>query len=65
MSMNRQIQKRVQDEMDSVLEASESIFPTFDHKTSLPYLEAVIKETLRWHPAAPLSKVCLRISFVS
>jgi len=55
MAMNPEIQKLVQQEMDSVLSANRMVFPTFELKSSLPYLDAVIKETMRWHPALPLS----------
>ncbi|KAG1789670.1 hypothetical protein EV424DRAFT_1290945, partial [Suillus variegatus] len=28
--------------------------PTFEDRTSLPYIESVLHETLRWQPIAPL-----------
>jgi len=55
MAMNPRIQKLVQQEMDSVLSANGVTFPSFEHRSSLPYLDAAIKETMRWHPALPLS----------
>ncbi|KAG0708159.1 cytochrome P450 [Suillus ampliporus] len=28
--------------------------PSFEHRPSLPYIEAICREVLRWHPVAPL-----------
>lgn len=55
MATNPRVQDLVQKEMDGVLKANGVDFPTFEHRSTLPYLEAVIKETMRWHPALPLS----------
>lgn len=30
--------------------------PTFNDRDSLPYVEALVKEVMRWNPAAPLCK---------
>ncbi|KAI0271303.1 cytochrome P450 [Gloeopeniophorella convolvens] len=46
------VQKRVQAELDSVLGGKR--LPTFEDRASLPYLEATIKESLRFHPPTPL-----------
>jgi cytochrome P450 len=32
--------------------------PNFEDRASLPYVEAVLREVLRWHPAVPLSLYC-------
>lgn len=52
MVLHPEMQRKVQDELDSVVgkdgELSESHIPR------LPYLQAVIKETLRVHPPGPL-----------
>ena len=45
-------QRRAQAEIDSVL--AENAFPDFGHRKSLPYVEAVLRETMRWHSVAPL-----------
>jgi cytochrome P450 len=55
MALNPEKQKVAHAEMDAVLASTGSNFPNFTHKPSLPYLDAVIKETMRWHPALPLS----------
>jgi cytochrome P450 len=46
------VQKRVQAELDEVV--GRKRLPTFDDRASLPYLEATIKESLRFHPPTPL-----------
>lgn len=44
--------KRAQEEMQQVLGDSA---PTFSDKERLPYLFAVVKETIRWVPVTPLA----------
>lgn len=44
-------QKKAQEELKKVL--GENTFPSFSDRKNLPYLEALIKEALRWHPVAP------------
>ena len=46
------IQKRAQDELDVVVGRSRS--PTFADAPNLPYVQAMVKETLRWRAALPL-----------
>ncbi|KAH8999824.1 cytochrome P450 [Lactarius hatsudake] len=46
------VQKRVQAELDAVV--GRNRLPTFEDRASLPYLEATIKESLRFHPPTPL-----------
>ncbi|KAH9970119.1 cytochrome P450 [Lactifluus volemus] len=47
------VQKRVQAELDAVV--GRKRLPTFEDRSSLPYLEATIKESLRFHPPTPLA----------
>ncbi|KDQ62322.1 hypothetical protein JAAARDRAFT_30217 [Jaapia argillacea MUCL 33604] len=47
-----EVQKRAQAELDAVV--GNSRLPDFSDRPQLPYLEAVIKETLRWLPVAPM-----------
>ena len=56
MVLNPGIQKRAQEELDSALSASGASFPSFELRNQLPYLEAVVKETLRWHPVFPFGE---------
>ncbi|KAF9225067.1 cytochrome P450 [Gyrodon lividus] len=46
------VQEKAQQEIDAVV-GSERL-PDFTDRPSLPYVEAVLRETLRWHPVAPL-----------
>ncbi|KAF9551554.1 hypothetical protein CPC08DRAFT_755030 [Agrocybe pediades] len=45
--------RKAQRELDDVLGSSR--FPEFSDMDSLPYCTAVVKETLRWRPVAPLN----------
>ncbi|KAG1849795.1 cytochrome P450 [Suillus tomentosus] len=46
------VQKRAQAEIDSVV--GRDRLPTFEDRTSLPYVESVLRETLRWQPVIPI-----------
>ncbi|KAG2069083.1 cytochrome P450 [Suillus decipiens] len=46
------VQKRAQAEIDFVVGGDR--LPTFEDRASLPYVESVLRETLRWHPVGPL-----------
>ncbi|KAF8971478.1 cytochrome P450 [Flammula alnicola] len=48
-----EVQKRAQAEIDQVI--GKSRLPDFSDRQSLPYLEAMILETMRWHPITPLA----------
>ena len=48
--------KLAQKEMDAVLTATGSDFPNFALRPKLPYLDAVVKETMRWHLVLPLGQ---------
>ncbi|KIJ13982.1 hypothetical protein PAXINDRAFT_135428, partial [Paxillus involutus ATCC 200175] len=52
MVLHPRVQANAQQEIDSVV-GSERL-PNFADRSSLPYVEAVLRETLRWHPVAPL-----------
>ena len=54
MVLNPEVQKRAQAEIDAVVGTVR--LPDFDDRSSLPYVEAIYRETLRWHPVAPLGK---------
>jgi hypothetical protein len=47
-----EVQKRAQEELDSV--SGPNKLPTFEDRPNLPYIDAVVKESLRWHPVAPM-----------
>ncbi|PIL29129.1 cytochrome P450 [Ganoderma sinense ZZ0214-1] len=52
MSRNPDVQKKAQAELDAVVGPGR--LPEFSDLDSLAYVNAVIKETLRWHTVAPL-----------
>ncbi|KAH7920189.1 cytochrome P450 [Leucogyrophana mollusca] len=52
MVLNPQIQQRAQEEIDAIVGTDR--LPTFGDRDSLPFVEAIIRETLRWHPVLPL-----------
>ncbi|RPD62902.1 CyP450 monooxygenase [Lentinus tigrinus ALCF2SS1-6] len=51
MSLNRDVQKKAQVELDSVVGPHR--LPEYRDRASLPYVDAVLKESLRWHNVAP------------
>ena len=53
MITNPGAMKKAQEELDRVVGKGE--LPDFSHKDSLPYIDALIKELLRWSPPVPLS----------
>jgi cytochrome P450 len=48
-----EVQRRAQAEMDAVV--GRDRLPTFSDAPHLPYVRAIIREILRWHPIAPFS----------
>ncbi|KAF7317185.1 Aldolase-II domain-containing protein [Mycena chlorophos] len=57
MALYPAVQRKAQMEIDTLLGISEagSAIPTFEQKGSLPYIEAIFREVLRWRPVIPLS----------
>jgi len=53
MAMYPDVQKKAQAELDAFLGDR---LPDFDDLNSLPYVNAVIKETLRWQPVTPIGE---------
>ncbi|KAJ7215314.1 cytochrome P450 [Mycena haematopus] len=53
MMMNPSVQKRAQAEVDEFF-AAENRLPTLHDQGLFPYLDCVLKEVLRWVPAAPI-----------
>jgi cytochrome P450 len=47
-----EVQRRAQAELDAVV--GRDRLPTFSDAPHLPYIHALVKETLRWRPVAPL-----------
>jgi hypothetical protein len=51
MMLYPEVQKRAQAELDSVIGPDR--LATLDDQDNLPYITAIVKETLRWSPVAP------------
>ena len=52
MALYPEVQKKAQAEIDSVV--GQNRLPTFKDRPSLPYINAIVKESMRWHVPAPL-----------
>ncbi|KAG2359073.1 cytochrome P450 [Suillus spraguei] len=52
MMLYPDVQTRAQEEIEAVIGTDQ--LPTFEDRSSLPYVDAVLRETLRWHPVFPL-----------
>lgn len=52
MAMHPEAQKKAQEELDRVVGSDR--LPEFEDRSSLPYLSALLKEVLRWHPVTPI-----------
>ena len=53
MTVYPDAQKKAQAELDAVIGPDR--LPTFEDRDSLPYVNAVFKETTRWNPVLPLA----------
>jgi cytochrome P450 len=53
MVLNPKAMKKAQEELDRVVGKGE--LPDFSHKDNLPYIDALIKEVLRWSPPLPIA----------
>jgi len=58
MVLHPEVQAKAQADIDRVI--GKDILPDFDDRPALPYLDAVLRETLRWHPVAPLGPYTCR-----
>ncbi|KIK94268.1 hypothetical protein PAXRUDRAFT_12143 [Paxillus rubicundulus Ve08.2h10] len=53
MMLHPRVLKKAQEELDSVIGTNR--LPTFADRPSLPYLEALVTELLRWHTPGPIT----------
>ena len=51
MVRSPEVRKRAQEELDRVVGTDR--LPDFSDREKLPYISAIMKEVLRWHPPAP------------
>ncbi len=54
MLLYPEVAKKAQAELDSVVGTDR--IPTFEDRDNLPYINAIVKETIRWHPVAPMGR---------
>ncbi|KAK7756776.1 hypothetical protein SLS62_001219 [Diatrype stigma] len=47
-----EVQRKAQEEIDRVVGIQR--LPTLEDRSKLPYVDAVVSESLRWHPVAPM-----------
>ncbi|KAF7348414.1 O-methylsterigmatocystin oxidoreductase [Mycena sanguinolenta] len=52
MAIHPEVVRKAQNEIDTVVGAG--VLPGFEHRSALPYCEAVLREVFRWKPIAPL-----------
>ena len=52
MLQHPEVQERAQSEIDAVVGTNQ--LPDFDDRPNLPYVEAILMETLRMYPVVPL-----------
>ena len=50
--MHPEVQTKAQEEIDRVIGTNR--VPEIADRPNLPYLDAMVKEVLRWHPVAPM-----------
>ncbi|KAF9225697.1 cytochrome P450 [Gyrodon lividus] len=55
MVLNPHISRRAQEEIDDAV--GRDRLPEFDDRASLPYVEAIMRETMRWQPLVPLGEL--------
>ena len=53
MAMYPDVQRKAQEELDRVV--GQDRLPTFEDRSGLSYLNALLKELLRWHIVAPIA----------
>jgi cytochrome P450 len=54
MALYPEVQKKAQAEIDIVVGPNR--LPDFEDRPSLPYINAIIKELMRWHLVLPLGE---------
>jgi len=52
MTLFPDVQLKAQEEIDRVV--GNKRLPNVEDRTNLPYVDAIVKEILRWHPVAPI-----------
>ncbi len=52
MSLYPDVQKKAREELDAVVGSTR--LPKLGNRANLPYINAIVKETLRWHTVTPM-----------
>jgi cytochrome P450 len=52
MVLHPDAQRKAQMEIDNIIGLDR--LPDFGDETSLPYVSALVKEVMRWHPVTPI-----------
>ena len=52
MVLHPEVVQRAQAQLDAVV--GRDRLPTFNDQSQLPYIEAIVKEVMRWRPAGPM-----------
>ncbi|KAG1838113.1 cytochrome P450, partial [Suillus tomentosus] len=55
MVLNPEVQAKAQAEIDRIV--GKDRLPNFDDRPAWPYVDAILRETLRWQPVFPLVSV--------
>ena len=55
MVRNPDVVKQAQEEIDQGI--GRDRMPTLEDRESLPYIDCILKETLRWNPPTPLGMI--------
>ena len=66
MTLYPDVQRKAQAETDQII--GNSRLPNVSDEGELPYVQAVLKETLRWHPVGPLGgflRVAVKMTLVT
>jgi hypothetical protein len=63
MALYPEVQKKAQAEIDAVVGPDR--FPDFHDRPSLPYINAILKEVLRWNLVVPLGRPLLIIIIIA
>ena len=64
LAKNPEVQAKLQEEIDAAYDAADGAYLDYQTIQNLPYLDMVINETLRLHPAlGVLERVCTKESY--
>ena len=61
MVLHPEVQAKAQAEIDRVI--GKDRLPDFDDRPALPYVDAILRETLRWYPVVPLGPYIITLLF--